>query len=172
MSPIPFLRSYPVQRLLLLAAILLGNLALAQAQPYEISVTRLGNNVYRIDNKALVIQTEACQVRAYAEAASLKSPGSGGDLFFAYSREFCAVRHVYGAAPQSVGRFAVTVSQKADNWYEIFGSSNFIRTQDCRLRVLADQAYAQFGDSGQGELRFNDGSKCSIEAMYSRVKLQ
>ena len=142
-----------------------------QAKTFEAAVTRKGNNVYHIDGKDLVVVTLGCNIQAYAENVLLTSNGTGGDITFLYSKDKCEVRGVYGPIPPKQGRFGVTVSLKADNWFEIFGSNTFLKTRACRTLVLAEESSLLIPPTGLGQLRFKDGTTCTVEAMYGKRKL-
>ena len=57
------------------------------AENYEVSLTRKGSNVYKIDGKDIIIQTRYCYVYAYSEEAIFKASGYGGELIFFDSKD-------------------------------------------------------------------------------------
>lgn len=143
----------------------------AAAQTYEVSVTRKGNNVYKVDGKNIIIQTRYCYVYAYSEGSILKSNGYGGNLIFIDSKETCEVKAVYGGTSPNPGKYSVTVSRQDGDWYEISGTSTFIKTSMCLSLALGEEAFLSMGPGGTGRLVFNDGNSCIVEGMYSKLRL-
>src|SRR3546814_6210813 len=87
------------------------------AENYEVSLTRKGSNVYKIDGKDIIIQTRYCYVYAYSEEAIFKASGYGGELIFFDSKDKCDVKAVFGLSKQKAGKYVVTVSREDDDWY-------------------------------------------------------
>src|SRR3546814_8952718 len=71
------------------------------AENYEVSLTRKGSNVYKIDGKDIIIQTRYCYVYAYSEEAIFKASGYGGELLFFDSKDKCDVKAVFGLSKQT-----------------------------------------------------------------------
>lgn len=111
----------------LMALILLMSCQLAHADNYELSVTRKGRNVYKVDGKDIIIQTRYCYVYAHSEETILKSNEYGGELIFIDSKDKCDIKAFYGSAKNNPGKYVVTVSRESDDWYEIFGANTFIK---------------------------------------------
>ena len=65
----------------------------------------------------------------------------------------------------------VTVSHADDDWYEIFGTSSYIKTSSCLSLALGEEAYLTIANSGFGRLRFKDGNDCMVEAVYTKLRL-
>ena len=143
----------------------------AQAENYEVNLTRKGSNVYKIDGKDIIIQTRYCYVYAYSEEAIFKSSGYGGEVIFFDSKDKCDVKAVFGVSKQKPGKFVVTVSREDDDWYEVFGTSSYIKTSSCLSLALGEEAYLTISPSGFGRLRFDDGDECMVEAVYTKLRL-
>jgi hypothetical protein len=143
----------------------------ALAGTYELAVTRKGSNVYRVVGKDIIVQTRYCYVYAYSEDAILKSDGRGGTLIFVDSRDSCDVKAVYGRTTTKPGRYSVTVSREGDDWYELFGTSMYIRTESCLNLALGTEAFLSLTEGGSGRLIFDDGANCQVEGIYSKLKL-
>ena len=143
----------------------------ALAENYEVNLTRKGSNVYKIDGKDIIIQTRYCYVYAYSEEAIFKSSGYGGEVNFFDSKDRCAVKAVFGLSKQKPGKYVVTVSREDDDWYEIFGTSSYIKTSSCLSLALGEEAYLTISQSGFGRLRFDDGDDCMVEAVYTKLRL-
>lgn len=79
------------------------------AESYEVSLTRKGSNVYKIDGKHIIIQTCYCYMYAYSEDAIFKATGYGGELIFFKSKDKCNVKTVFGLSKQKPGKYLVTV---------------------------------------------------------------
>ena len=154
-----------------LAAMMSLQAAPALAENYEVNLTRKGSNVYKIDGKDIIIQTRYCYVYAYSEEAIFKSSGYGGEVIFFDSKDKCDVKAVFGVSKQKPGKFVVTVSREDDDWYEVFGTSSYIKTSSCLSLALGEEAYLTISPSGFGRLRFDDGDDCMVEAVYTKLRL-
>ena len=154
-----------------LASMMSLQAAPALAESYEVNLTRKGSNVYKIDGKDIIIQTRYCYVYAYSEEAIFKSSGYGGEVIFFDSKDKCDVKAVFGVSKQKPGKFVVTVSREDDDWYEVFGTSSYIKTSSCLSLALGEEAYLTISPSGFGRLRFDDGDDCMVEALYTKLRL-
>ena len=154
-----------------LAAMMSLQAAPALAENYEVNLTRKGSNVYKIDGKDIIIQTRYCYVYAYSEEAIFKSSGYGGEVIFFDSKDKCDVKAVFGLSKQKPGKYVVTVSREDDDWYEIVGTSSYIKTSSCLSLALGEEAYLTISPSGFGRLRFDDGDDCMVEAVYTKLRL-
>ena len=154
-----------------LAALTSLKAAPAFAENYEVNLTRKGSNVYKIDGKDIIIQTRYCYVYAYSEEAIFKSSGYGGEVIFFDSKDRCDVKAVFGVSKQKPGKYVVTVSHEDDDWYEVFGTSSYIKTSSCLSLALGEEAYLTIANSGFGMLRFKDGDDCMVEDVYTKLRL-
>jgi len=154
-----------------MAATLMAISAPTFAESYEVSLTRKGSNVYRVSGKDIIIQTRYCHVYAYSEDAILKSSGFGGEVIFLESKEKCDVKAVFGASKQNPGKYAVTVTREDDDWFEVFGSNSYIKTEGCLSLALGEDASLTILAGNVGRLRFKDGNDCLVEAIYSKLRL-
>ena len=141
------------------------------AENYEVSLTRKGSNVYKIDGKDIIIQTRYCYVYAYSEEAIFKASGYGGELIFFDSKDKCDVKAVFGLSKQKAGKYVVTVSREDDDWYEVLGTNSYIKTSTCLSLALGEEAYLTMSASGFGQLRFEDGDDCMVEGVYTKLRL-
>ena len=141
------------------------------AENYEVSLTRKGSNVYKIDGKDIIIQTRYCYVYAYSEEAIFKASGYGGELIFFDSKDKCDVKAVFGLSKQKPGKYVVTVSREDDDWYEVLGTNSYIKTSSCLSLALGEEAYLTISASGFGQLRFQDGNDCMVEGVYTKLRL-
>ena len=154
-----------------IAAMMSLLVAPAQAENYEVNLTRKGSNVYKIDGKDIIIQTRYCYVYAYSEEAIFKTSGYGGEVIFFDSKDKCDVKAVFGVSKQKPGKYVVTVSREEDDWFEVFGTSSYIKTSSCLSLALGEEAYLTIANSGFGRLRFKDGNDCMVEGVYTRMRL-
>lgn len=143
----------------------------ALAENYEVNLTRKGSNVYKVDGKDIIIQTRYCYVYAYSEEVIFKSSGYGGEVIFFDSKDKCDVKAVFGVSKQKPGKYVVTVSREDDDWFEVFGTSSYIKTSSCLSLALGEEAYLTIANSGFGRLRFKDGNDCMVEAVYTKLRL-
>ncbi len=141
------------------------------AENYEVSLTRKGSNVYKIDGKDIIIQTRYCYVYAYSEEAIFKASGYGGELIFFDSKDKCDVKAVFGLSKQKPGKYVVTVIREDDDWYEVLGTNSYIKTSTCLSLALGEEAYLTISASGFGQLRFEDGDDCMVEGVYTKLRL-
>ena len=154
-----------------LATLMSLQAAPALAENYEVNFTRKGSNVYKIDGKDIIIRTRYCYVYAYSEEAIFKTSGYGGEVIFFDSKDKCDVRAVFGVSKQKPGKYVVTVSHEDDDWYEVFGTSSYIKTSSCLSLALGEEAYLTIANSGFGRLRFKAGNDCMVEAVYTKLRL-
>ena len=154
-----------------LAALMGLQAAPALAENYEVNLTRKGSSVYKIDSKDIIIQARSCYVYAYSEEAIFKTSGYGGEVIFFDSKDKCDVKAVFGVSKQKPGKYVVTVSREEDDWFEIFGTSSYIKTSSCLSLALGEEAYLTIANSGFGRLRFKDGNDCMVEGVYTRMRL-
>ena len=154
-----------------IAAMMSLLVAPAQAENYEVNLTRKASNVYKIDGKDIIIQTRYCYVYAYSEEAIFKTSGYGGEVIFFDSKDKCDVKAVFGVSKQKPGKYVLTVSREEDDWFEIFGTSSYIKTSSCLSLALGEEAYLTIANSGFGRLRFKDGNDCMVEGVYTRMRL-
>ena len=154
-----------------LAAMMNLQAAPALAENYEVNLTRKASNVYKIDGKDIIIQTRYCYVYAYSEEAIFKTSGYGGEVIFFDSKDKCDVKAVFGVSKQKPGKYVVTVSREEDDWFEVFGTSSYIKTSSCLSLALGEEAYLTIANSGFGRLRFKDGNDCMVEGVYTKMRL-
>ena len=143
---------------------------MAGADNYEVSVTRKGSNLYKIDGKNTYIQTRYCYEYVYSESAFLKMSGYTGEIIFLDSGGKCDIKAVYGPIEQSPGKFAVTINREDDDWYEIWGKGIYIKTSGCLSLALGQEAVLSISAGGYGTL-YVDGNQCMVERLYSKMRL-
>ncbi|MBI5270766.1 MAG: hypothetical protein HY856_13935 [Burkholderiales bacterium] len=154
------------------AALLSLFAAPAFAENYELTVTRKGSNVYKVDSKSIIVRTRYCYVYAYSEEAILKWNGYGGELIFFDSKDKCDVKGAYGETQQNPGKFAIKATREDDDWYSVFGTDLFIRTNGCFSLAMSEDSLLTIGPGGYGRLRFNNSGDCMVEGVYSKLRLQ
>jgi hypothetical protein len=156
----------------IVVAILAVSLAtVASAATYEISVTRKGRNVYKVDGKDIIIHTRYCYAYAYSADSLLRSAGYGGELVFLDESEKCDVKGVFGLANVKSGTYEITVSQEDDDWYEVIGLDLYIQTSLCMELAMGTSAVLSIRGNNIGRLIFERGSTCSVEGIYSKRRL-
>jgi hypothetical protein len=144
----------------------------ANAGTYEINVTRKGSNVYRVDGKSIIIQTRYCYVYGYSEESLLKTNGYGGDLIFISSKDKCEVKAVYAKSDPAPGKYSVRLTQESDDWYQLNYGDTYVQTSLCLSLALGQEAFLTLNVGGYGRVIFDDGQSCTVEAVYSKMKLQ
>ena len=148
----------------------LGAPAAAQAQTYDLSVTRTADDFYKVLGKDIVIQTRRCDVPATARNSVFKSDADGLKLQFIDAAQNCDVKAAYGPTMANPGEFAVTVSHDAQNWYEVAGEGTYIRTEGCGQSAAAQPAALSLGAANAGRLVFPDGTSCVVEGLYDKLR--
>jgi hypothetical protein len=144
----------------------------AQAASYEVNVTRKGSNSYQVDGKSIRIITRYCYAYAYSEEAILKSNGyGGGDLIFLESKDKCDIKAIYTKNDPKPGKYKINVTHESDDWYEVQGVNIFLQTSMCLSLTLGDEAFLKISPGGYGTLIFDDGQSCTVEATFSKIKL-
>lgn len=140
------------------------------AENYEVSVTRKGSNLYKVDIKDIFIHTRYCYEYVYGETSILKMSGMSGEIIFTEANSSCQVKAVYGKSEQAPGNFMVTVNREDDDWYEIFGQGIYIKTNTCISLALGTEAVLNLAAGGYGTLHI-EGNQCMVEGVYSRLRL-
>lgn len=153
---------------LIIFAFLLPSLSIAEN--YELSVTRKGSNLYKVDGKKILIHTRYCYEYVYSESSFLKMSGYSGEIIFTDSGGKCDVKAVYGPSDQKAGKYAVTITREDDNWYEVWGQAVYIKTSACLSLALGEEAVVSLSAGGYGTLYVGD-DKCMIEGVYSKLRL-
>lgn len=144
--------------------------ATAGADNYEDSVTRKGNNLYKIDGKNIYVQTRYCYEYVYSESVFLKMSGYSGEIIFLDSGGKCDIKAVYGPNEQSSGKYEVTINREEDDWYEIWGKGIYISTYGCLSLALGEEAVLSISAGGYGTLYVED-EECMVEGLYSKIRL-
>jgi hypothetical protein len=153
---------------LLLSAVAPGAV---RAQSYDLSVTRTAGDFYKVLGKDIVIQTRHCDVVATARNSVFTSDDRGSKLLFAGVGQDCDVKAAYGPTMANPGQFTVTVNHDADDWYEVFGASTYIKTSSCAHLVEGQQAILSLGAANAGRLEFGDGTSCLVEGVYDKLRI-
>ena len=156
----------------LLAALLLIMAGTAGAEDYDLSVTRKGSNLYKVDGKDIYIHTRYCYEYVYSEDSLLRMSGTSGKIVFIDEGESCDVKAVYGDSNLTAGKYKISVSREDDDWYEVFGTDTFIKTSMCLNLALGDDAILKVSAGGYGTLYFiDDEDDCSVEGVYTQLRL-
>ena len=140
------------------------------ADNYEVSVTRKGSNLYKIDGKNIFIHTRSCYQYVYYKSSILIMNGYSGEIIFTDSGEKCAVKAVYGPSEQAAGKYTVTVNREDDDWYEVRGQGLYIKTSSCLSLALGEEAILFMSAGGYGTLYVGD-DECLVEGVYSKMSL-
>ncbi|MCW9200516.1 hypothetical protein ACW7AU_26940, partial [Klebsiella pneumoniae] len=86
-------------------------------------------------------------------------------------RDAYNVDNVFSMVNIDSGKYEVEVSKKEDNWYEVYGTDNMIKTSMCLSLALNEKAILSMDGYSAGELIFDDGDSCNVEGVYSPVRL-
>ena len=142
----------------------------AMADNYEVSVTRTGSNLYKVDGENIFIHTRYCYEYVYYEESFLKMSGRSGEIIFTDSGGKCDVKAVYGPSEQEAGKYAVTINREDDDWYEVWGQGIYIKTSACLSLALGEDAVLVLSAGGYGTLYVED-EECMVEGVYSSMSL-
>lgn len=140
------------------------------ADNYEVSVTRKGRNLYKVDGKNIFIHTRYCYEYVYSESSFLKMRGYSGEIIFTDSGGKCDVKAVYGPSDQKLGKYSVTINRDDDDWYEIWGQGIYIKTSGCLSLALGEDAILSISAGGYGTVYIGD-DKCIVEGIYTKMRL-
>jgi hypothetical protein len=155
-----------------LAALLMVVAGTAVAGDYDLSVTRKGSNLYKVDGKDIYIHTRYCYEYVYYEDSLLRMSGTTGKIVFIDEGSSCDVKAVYGDSGTAPGKYKVSVSREDDDWYEVFGTDTYIKTSACLSLALGDDAILNLSGPGYGSLYFiDDDEDCMVEGVYSKLRL-
>lgn len=140
------------------------------ADNYDVSVTRKGSNLYKVDGKDILVQTRYCYEYVYYEESFLKMNGYSGEIIFTDSGGKCDVKAVYSTIEQEAGKYSVSISQESDDWYEVWGEGLYLKTSSCLSLALGEEATLVLSSSGYGTLYIED-EECMVEGVYSKISL-
>ena len=158
-------------RYAMLALLMLVSSAVV-AGDYDLSVTRKGSNLYKVDGKDIYIHTRYCYEYVYSEDSLLRMSGTSGKIVFIDEGSSCDVKAVFGDSGTSPGKYKVSVSREDDDWYEVFGTDTFIKTSACLSLALMEDAILNLSGPGYGSLYFiDDDDDCMVEGVYSKLRL-
>jgi hypothetical protein len=142
------------------------------AKDYDLSVTRKGSNLYKVDGKDIYIHTRYCYEYVFGESSLLRMSGTSGKIVFLDEGSSCDVKAVFGESDILPGKYDVTVSRADDDWYEVFGTETFIKTSLCLNLALGERAILKTSAGGYGTLYFLDSDDdCMVEGVYSKLRL-
>ena len=84
----------------------------AFADSYGFSVTRVGSDIYKVDEEDVFIYASGCYKYVSNESSSLEMLGYTGDISFTDSGGKCEVKTVYGRSDPEIGNYPVTVRRR------------------------------------------------------------
>lgn len=142
----------------------------AFADSYVVNVTRVGSDVYKVDEEDVLVYTSGCYKYVSSESSSLEMRGYTGEISFTNSGGTCEVKAVYGRITPEIGNYPVTVRRRGDDWYEIRGQGMYIKTSSCPSRALDEDAILALSSGGVGTLSV-EGDECEVEGIYSRMQM-
>ena len=142
------------------------------AASFDVSVTRQSSNVYRVLGKQVLIHTRYCYEYATADDAVLNMQGRSGHLIFLEDKETCDVEGVYAPVDQAPGKYSISVSQDADDWYAVDGTGLHIHTTMCLNLAMGADALLKLDGMGVGTLYFlDDDDHCDVDGVYGVMSL-
>jgi hypothetical protein len=132
------MRQWLVGIALVLMAVM-GESQLAFAEFYNVTVTRRGSNLYRIDGSSVYIVTRSCYEYAYGQSAVLdyEQGTSGNRLLFSRTDE-CRVEGVY--------RPNANLTRVGDDLYRDLNSGRYIKTFACYEYSYGEDAIVRESD--------------------------
>jgi hypothetical protein len=142
----------------------------AFADNYEVSVTRKGSNLYKVDTKNVFVHTRYCYEYVYYENSILKMNGYSGEIVFLDTGSKCDVKAVYSQINQNAGKYSVTINRESDDWYEIWGQDMYIKTSACLSLALGEDAILDISSNGYGTIYIED-DECMVEGVYAKQRL-
>jgi len=157
------------KRIAVLTLILILNLFLF-ADVFEINLTRKERNLYKENQKNLLIQTRFCFEFAFAADAILKIDGLSKFVIFTNSGNKCDVKAIYKKIEINEQKKVVNVYKIEDGWYQIMGTDIYFLTTSClNLSLSADVVLNVYKNNLGGMIQFDKYSSCSIEGFYSKI---
>ncbi|MDX7753337.1 hypothetical protein SJS40_07150 [Aeromonas caviae] len=141
------------------------------AENYELTLTRKSKNIYKVSGNDILVQTRYCYAYAYSEEAIFKTDGYGGELIFLNSNDRCDVKAVFGKDEYKPGKYSIRVSMDDDDWFEVYGENAYIHTSGCLSLALVEDSFLIISSSGYGDLLFSSGTKCTVEGIYSKIRI-
>ena len=159
-----------MQKRILISILFLSLPALALAGNFDISVSRKGSNLYKIDGKNIFIHTRYCYEHVYYGESFLRMSGYSGEIIFTDFGSKCDVKAVFGPSDYEAGKYSVTINREDDDWYEVWGQGIYIKTSACLSLALGEDAVLVLSAGGNGMLYLDD-YECMVEGVYKRMSL-
>ena len=144
--------------------------SLTFADNYALSVTRTGDNLYKVDGKDIFVRTRYCYEYLHYENSLLRMYGSSGEIIFTRSGGKCDVEAVYGRSLPEAGKYSVTIFREDIDWYQIWGYGMYVKTTGCLSLALGEEAILSINPAGYGTL-YVGHDVCMVEGIYSKMKL-
>jgi len=143
--------------------------AASWAGDYSLSVTRKGQNSYKVDSKQVYVHTKYCYEYVYYDDAVLRMDGRKGTIVFS-DGEDCQVDGVFELLDQNPGNYDVNISHEEDDWYEVYAQDLFIKTSGCLSLALGEDAILKLSDGQNGTL-YTESGTCIVEGVFSQMRL-
>ena len=83
------------------------------------------------------------------------------------SDSLCEVQGLFRKAWQKTGSYRVPLVRRADGWYEILGTKNFLQTDFCLAQ--AESMVLTMGSEGFGKLHGDLGQECSVRGVFEPI---
>lgn len=142
----------------------------ASADTYQANVRRVSSNVYQLNGRGLYALTRYCYEYSYGDDVILDWDGYSGKIVWINSNSQCDLKKLLGQASLATGVYKITVSQYADDIYEVEGQDTYILTDACLSLALGSDAYLDW-DGVSGKLIFAEGSdRCEATTILKPLR--
>lgn len=138
------------------------------AEMLEIKVTRISNNLFKIDQKPILIQTQNCDAMEKHKNPVLKINDTSKIILFRQPERECDVKAAYKKDSNGMGSYSVVIQHKETNWYAILNTDSYIRTKQCASLAQGKKAILSLSGT-QGTLII-DQLECHIEGVYTKIE--
>jgi hypothetical protein len=143
------------------------------ARDYQEVVSKIDNDLFKVDTKSILIRTENCFEEAQSEPVVLKMNGGSGEITFNSSENVCSVSAVFRSSGYRVGNYQVEISRIEENWYKISDQDIYILTDSCLIYATEQEALlsvSTVGQGGSGSLHL-DKEGCKVIGLFSPIEL-
>lgn len=142
--------------------------AIAQAEELEINVTKISENLYQLEGKAILLQTLDCDETTENQDPALQINDTSKKIIFRESEATCDVLAAYKLSGGGVGSYAVTIRSKLKNWYAISSTKSYIKTKKCPRLDALQKAVLSLSGTGFGSLHIAQ-TECLVEGVYTKL---
>lgn len=142
----------------------------AAAANYEVSLTRDGDNLYKLSGRDLVLKTRYCYSYAFEEPSILSVGGGRSTVYFRDTETECSISAIYESSDLAPALYPLTITNEGSDWYEDEFRNVYIKTSMCLSLSISEDAVLALKEGAFSYL-FTESGRCRVEKVYSKADL-